>query len=309
MRSSVPINSNFYFIILGILLFAILVRITPSRLRDEYVVVVGCISHICGRFCYIGARTERVFLVGGIVSGLGPTAAPCIKSLVSKITPSGERGEIFTYVSIIDSFVPLLSSLLYLRLYKLLSEIMERPFDLSYFYLLTVATQLACIFCIVTYAYLDNRWPANLPMKPVFPSSRSSLSPSTASVGPLLFSPSFLQAWRLCKTPDNEVVSSGKRRDCDDSGNIRDKDKYRDNDGTEKLCRTTKVFIEPINAKSNSSLQQVDDSTISPSLSLSNETLTSSVSSPLPMNPQLLSRTIREELSARLAALTRETYV
>lgn len=256
----------------------------------------------------MGARTQQVFLVGGIVSGLGPTAAPCIKSLVSKITPSRERGEIFTYVSVIDSFVPLLSSLLYLRLYKLLSEIMERSFDLSYFYFLTVATQLACIFCIVTYAYLDNRWPANLSQKPTFPSSRSSLSPSSTSVGPLLFSPALLQARRLRRSLDDEVTS-GKSKDCGDTGNFRDTNKYRDKDETEKLCRPTEVFIERrTTAKRNSSLQ-MEDSTIPPSPSLSDETLTSNVSSPLPMNQQLLSQTIHQELSSRLVALTRETYV
>ncbi|KAK2574710.1 hypothetical protein KPH14_013100 [Odynerus spinipes] len=232
----------------GILLFAILVRVTPSRLRDEYVVVVGCISHICGRFCYMGARTQQVFLVGGIVSGLGPTAAACIKSLVSKITPFEMRG-----------------------------ALMARAFDLSYFYSLTVVTQMACIICVVTYAYLDYRWPASssVSSRPIFPSSRSSSrSASSISLAPMF----------LSQSNNNGVAGV-----CNE---------YYDRDGT--------AFVA---AKRNQSLRSDDSTTIVSSLSLSNETPSSNASSLFSASYRPLPNAVREELFNRLTALSRETYV
>ena len=87
------------------------------NLRDTVIVLIGATAHACGRLVFIFADVGWVMFVGAAVAGVGANIPPVIRSMVSKIVPTTERGIIFAFLSVFDNAVPLISGVLYTQVW------------------------------------------------------------------------------------------------------------------------------------------------------------------------------------------------
>ncbi|XP_053690728.1 proton-coupled folate transporter [Sabethes cyaneus] len=112
------------------------------QFRDTIIIMIGAMAHATARFFYIFARVDWLLYVGASVSSLGPVVAPVLRSMISKMVPSEERGIIFSFLSVFDNAVPLFSGVLYTQVYN--ASINTYP---QAFFWLTMGTQ-AMVFLL-----------------------------------------------------------------------------------------------------------------------------------------------------------------
>lgn len=60
--------------------------------RDTIIIMIGALAHAVARIFYALAQVGWLFYVGGVFAAIGPVVAPVIRSLVSKIVASSEKG-------------------------------------------------------------------------------------------------------------------------------------------------------------------------------------------------------------------------
>ncbi|XP_063222352.1 probable peptidoglycan muropeptide transporter SLC46 isoform X2 [Bacillus rossius redtenbacheri] len=87
-------------------------------LRDTVMVLVGAAAHALARVVFGLAEVPWLFYVGGTIVGLGPVAAPVLRSITSKLVPISERGKVFAVLSAADNAVPLFSAAIYTQVYN-----------------------------------------------------------------------------------------------------------------------------------------------------------------------------------------------
>ncbi|XP_058448236.1 proton-coupled folate transporter [Malaya genurostris] len=107
------------------------------EMRDTIIIMIGAMAHAAARFVYIFADVSWLLYVGATVSSLGPIVAPVLRSMISKMVDASERGIIFSFLSVFDNAVPLVSGVLYTQVYN--ASINSYP---QAFFWLTMATQL-----------------------------------------------------------------------------------------------------------------------------------------------------------------------
>lgn len=113
------------------------------KFRDTVIVMIGAISHACGRIFFGLAEVPWVMYVGATVASLGPTVAPVLRSMTSKVVPVSERGVVFALLSVFDNAVPLFSGVLYTQVYN--ASIHTHPAGIFW---LTLSTQVIVLALI-----------------------------------------------------------------------------------------------------------------------------------------------------------------
>lgn len=86
---------------------------------DTTIAMVGAVAHIIARIFFAAAQLPWVFYVGGFISSIGPIVAPVLRSMVSKVIPTSERGKVFALFSVCDNAVPFVSGVLYTQVYNI----------------------------------------------------------------------------------------------------------------------------------------------------------------------------------------------
>lgn len=102
--------------------------------------MIGATAHATARFVYIFANVDWLLYVGATISSLGPVVAPVLRSMISKMVSANERGIIFSFLSVFDNAVPLVSGVLYTQIYN--ASINTFP---QAFFLLTMGTQMVVL--------------------------------------------------------------------------------------------------------------------------------------------------------------------
>lgn len=130
------------------LLFAIPIMSRLLGWRDTVIIMVGALAHTTARIFYSQAVTTWVFYMGGVFAAFGPIVAPVIRSMVSKIVDNSEKGKAFSVLGVADNAIPLVSGVLYSKLYN--ATIHNHPEAIFY---LTMGSQVA-VFVIVMYIHI-----------------------------------------------------------------------------------------------------------------------------------------------------------
>uniref|UniRef100_A0A182W047 Major facilitator superfamily (MFS) profile domain-containing protein n=1 Tax=Anopheles minimus TaxID=112268 RepID=A0A182W047_9DIPT len=110
-------------------------------LKDTLIIMIGALAHASARFVYIFAEVGWVLYIGATISSVGPVVAPVLRSMISKMVPTNERGIIFSFLSVFDNAVPLFSGVLYTQVYN--ASINTYP---QAIFLLTMGTQMIVFF-------------------------------------------------------------------------------------------------------------------------------------------------------------------
>uniref|UniRef100_A0A182JXV0 Major facilitator superfamily (MFS) profile domain-containing protein n=1 Tax=Anopheles christyi TaxID=43041 RepID=A0A182JXV0_9DIPT len=110
-------------------------------LKDTLIIMIGALAHASARFVYIFAQVGWVLYIGASISSVGPVVAPVLRSMISKMVPTNERGIIFSFLSVFDNAVPLFSGVLYTQVYN--ASINTYP---QAIFLLTMGTQMVVFF-------------------------------------------------------------------------------------------------------------------------------------------------------------------
>ncbi|KAG5890946.1 hypothetical protein JTB14_019883 [Gonioctena quinquepunctata] len=131
-----------------VLLFAIPVMSKLFDWRDTVIIMIGAAAHTVARIFYAAAKEEWPFYVGGVFAAFGPIVAPVIRSLVSKIVTSSEKGKAFSVLAVADNAIPLISGVSYSALYY--ATIHINPAALFF---LTMGTQIG-VFLLVSYIHI-----------------------------------------------------------------------------------------------------------------------------------------------------------
>lgn len=121
------------------------------QMKDTFIIMIGATAHATARFVYIFAEVDWLLYVGATISSLGPVVAPVLRSMISKMVPTTERGIIFSFLSVFDNAVPLLSGVLYTQIYN--ATISSFP---QAFFLLTMGTQ-AMVFLLTMGVHISLR--------------------------------------------------------------------------------------------------------------------------------------------------------
>ncbi|KAF7400515.1 hypothetical protein HZH66_005699 [Vespula vulgaris] len=131
----------------ALFVIAILIGVpTMSKLlglRDTVIIAIGALAHASGRIVFALTTIPELFYVGAAIAALGPSVAPVLRSMTSKLVPMEERGKVFAMLSVCDNAVPLFSGILYSQLYNL--TINTAP---SSIYWLTFSTQIMVLLLI-----------------------------------------------------------------------------------------------------------------------------------------------------------------
>uniref|UniRef100_A0A336MAY0 CSON012416 protein n=1 Tax=Culicoides sonorensis TaxID=179676 RepID=A0A336MAY0_CULSO len=85
---------------------------------DSVLIMVGSLSHAGGRVFFALATSTWLMYMGATVASLGPITAPVVRSFMSKLVSSSERGTLFAVLSVFDNAVPFISATLYSQLYN-----------------------------------------------------------------------------------------------------------------------------------------------------------------------------------------------
>ncbi|KAK9883023.1 hypothetical protein WA026_001235 [Henosepilachna vigintioctopunctata] len=112
--------------------------------KDTVIVMVGAFANIFGRIFFIQATTSFVFYTGGVFAAVGPIIQPVLRSMVSKIIAVSEKGATFSVLSVADNAFPIISGVMYSKLYN--STLNTMP---NAFFYLTVVTQLCVIVAVI----------------------------------------------------------------------------------------------------------------------------------------------------------------
>lgn len=80
--------------------------------------MIGATAHIVARSFFALADTPFVFYIGGAVSSIGCIALPILKSTISKMVETSEKGKVFAWVSVCSNSVQFLSGIIYSRVFS-----------------------------------------------------------------------------------------------------------------------------------------------------------------------------------------------
>ncbi|XP_053624035.1 probable peptidoglycan muropeptide transporter SLC46 isoform X2 [Plodia interpunctella] len=100
------------------MLFGIPIMTKLFKWRDTLIVMIGASAHIVGHFIYAHATVEKLLYVGGAAAALGPCVAPLIRSMMSKVLPTAERGVAYAFLSVMENAVAMFASIIYSQVYK-----------------------------------------------------------------------------------------------------------------------------------------------------------------------------------------------
>nr|XP_023016601.1 proton-coupled folate transporter [Leptinotarsa decemlineata] len=131
-----------------VLLFAIPVMSRLFDWRDTVIIMIGAAAHTTARVFYSTAKETLAFYIGGVFASFGPIVAPVVRSLVSKIVTSSEKGKAFSVLAAADNAIPLISGVCYSALYS--ATIHSNPHAIFY---LTMATQIG-VFILILYIHM-----------------------------------------------------------------------------------------------------------------------------------------------------------
>lgn len=131
-----------------VLLLAIPLMSRVLGWRDTVIVMIGATAHTVARIFYSTATVSWVFYTGGVFAAVGPIVAPVIRSIVSKIVSSSEKGKAFSVLSVADNAIPLVSGVAYSTVYNAFIHI--HPAAIFY---LTMATQYG-VFILILYIHV-----------------------------------------------------------------------------------------------------------------------------------------------------------
>ncbi|XP_063696605.1 proton-coupled folate transporter-like [Culicoides brevitarsis] len=112
---------------------------------DCVLIMAGSISHAAGRVFFAFATSGWMMYVGATVACLGPVTAPVVRSFMSKLVSSAERGTLFAVLAVFDNAVPFISATLYSQLYN--ATINDYPASIFW---LTFASQVIVFSIFLT---------------------------------------------------------------------------------------------------------------------------------------------------------------
>lgn len=112
--------------------------------KDTTIVIIGASAHSLGRVFFGLATSTWMMFLGAAVAALGPTVAPALRSITSKLVPVEERGTIFALLSVCDNAVPLLNGVMYTQVYKY--SIDTHPAGIFW---LTLGTQMTVLLLVL----------------------------------------------------------------------------------------------------------------------------------------------------------------
>lgn len=92
------------------------------KLNDAVVVIIGALGYIVSRIVLMTYSTPMMFYIVAGISSLGTIVNPVARSMVSKIVSSEELGKTFALLALLDSIVPLISSVVFTQTYNLSLE-------------------------------------------------------------------------------------------------------------------------------------------------------------------------------------------
>ncbi|XP_065088593.1 proton-coupled folate transporter [Ochlerotatus camptorhynchus] len=121
------------------------------HMKDTFIIMIGATAHATARFVYIFAEVDWLLYIGATISSLGPVVAPVLRSMISKMIPTTERGIIFSFLSVFDNAVPLVSGVLYTQIYNASIDTFPQAF-----FLLTMGTQ-AVVFLLTMAVHISLR--------------------------------------------------------------------------------------------------------------------------------------------------------
>ncbi|CAH1180344.1 unnamed protein product [Phaedon cochleariae] len=116
--------------------------------RDTIIIMIGAAAHTTARLFYIVADDSLIFYIGGVFASFGPIVAPVIRSMVSKIVLTSEKGKAFSVLAVADNAIPLVSGICYSSLYYSTLN----SYHSALFYL-TMVTQIG-VFLLIMYIHL-----------------------------------------------------------------------------------------------------------------------------------------------------------
>ncbi|KAK3914808.1 Proton-coupled folate transporter [Frankliniella fusca] len=118
-------------------------------LKDSTIVLLGAPAHAIARVVFAVAELPWIFYLGAAVSSLGPTVAPVLRSMTSKVVSIEERGKVFAILTVADSAVPLVSSVIYAQVYNATVETYPAAI-----YWVTVAS-MALVFIFILFVHFS----------------------------------------------------------------------------------------------------------------------------------------------------------
>lgn len=86
--------------------------------KDASIACLGAVAHITARFFFIAGKTKQIIYIGGAFASLGPIVAPVVRSMVSKIILPAEKGKVFSILSVADNAIPVISGVVYSKVYN-----------------------------------------------------------------------------------------------------------------------------------------------------------------------------------------------
>ncbi|KAF5274206.1 hypothetical protein FQA39_LY07310 [Lamprigera yunnana] len=86
--------------------------------RDTVITLIGTMSYIIARSCYVLATDRLLLYIGGAFASLGSIGTPMIRSMVPKLVSVVERGKAFSVLSIADMAMPVVSATVYNQVYS-----------------------------------------------------------------------------------------------------------------------------------------------------------------------------------------------
>lgn len=88
------------------------------KLRDTTIILLAVPLHMSATVVYATAQVPWLYYVGAALSSLGPTVAPMLRSMTSKIVTIEERGKAFVILTVADTLFPMASSAVYSQVYN-----------------------------------------------------------------------------------------------------------------------------------------------------------------------------------------------
>lgn len=98
-------------------------------LNLQVIAMIGATAHIIARTFFGLAETPTGFYAGGAVSSIGCIALPVIKSMISKMVETSEKGKVFAWVSVFSNSVLFFSGIIYSRVCIYCKMIGEMPYN------------------------------------------------------------------------------------------------------------------------------------------------------------------------------------
>lgn len=92
------------------------------KLRDFIIVIIGALGSVTSKIIAISHPTPVSFYIAGGFCSLGSIVNSVSRSMVSKLVPSEELGKTFALLALLDSVVPLISSVVFSQTYNLSLE-------------------------------------------------------------------------------------------------------------------------------------------------------------------------------------------